>query len=410
MPPPSDFPNLDTINLDNLDAVASATHLPSEVGYLQSLGIDYGWGPTSVVQFVLENIHVHTGLPWWAAILSTAFLLRLAAFPLFLKSSDSMARQSALATVLKPYNDAYTKAQKEGDTQGLLLAMTQKRAIHKKAGISATAQFVPMIVQGVIGFCGYRLMNAMVALPVPGLMDGGFLWLKDLTLTDGYLLLPLFMAGTMHVMARFGGESGTASLPPQMKTAMLYVMPAFIALFTAWQPGAVCLWFCGSGALGLAQGQLLQRPAVRNFFGLAPMYKPKPGEEVQNPLTAMLDQLSGKKSSTQTPIGGAARGTGQRPGVAYMNPQYQAPNVQRSQGRTINAQLVSRNGQGSEDMVQPGQKSTASKGSIFDSAKTFRSKFAEMTTQSPEQKREAEQKAFKRRAEAYEQRARERGR
>lgn len=328
-----------------------------------------------------------------------------------------MARQSALGSVLKPYNEAQTKAQKAGDSQGMLLAMQQKRAIHKRAGISTTAQLTPMIIQGVIGFCGFRLMKAMVDLPVPGLTDGGFLWLTDLTLTDGYLLLPLFMAGTMHVIARLGGETGTAALPPQFKTIMLYFLPATIALFTAFQPGAVCLWFCGSGVIGLAQGQLLQRPAVREFFHLAPMYKPKPGEEAQNPMTAWMDQMSGKKSEpTPTPSGGAARGTGQRPGVAYMNPQYQAPNVHRAQGKTIDAQLVSRTTgtTTNEDMVQPGQKATASKGGIFDGFKqgvdSARSKIAEMQKQSPEKKREEEQKAFKQRAEAYEKRAKERGR
>lgn len=419
VPPPSEFPNLDTINLDNLDTVTSATsHLPNEVGYLHSLGIDYGWGPTSVVQWVLENLYVHAGLPWWAAILSTAFLLRLAAFPLFLKSSDSMARQAALSTVLKPYSDAMTAAQKQGDSNGMLIAMKQKRAIHQRAGISTTAQVLPMVVQGVIGFCGFRLMNAMVALPVPGLMDGGFLWLKDLTLTDGYLLLPLFMAGTMHLMTRFGGESGTAKLPPQMKNVMLYVMPTLIGLFTAWQPGAVCLWFCGSGALGLAQGQLLQRPPVRKFFRLAPMYKPPPGEEVPNPFEAILNQMKGRKSEPVN-TGNAARGTGQKPGTAYMHPQYQAPNVHRSQasqGKTINAQLASRTGGASEDMVQPGQKPAAKKGMFsgiqdsLDSAKSFKSKLANLATLSPERQKEEEKKAFKRRADAYEKRARERGR
>ncbi|CZT21976.1 uncharacterized protein RCC_07845 [Ramularia collo-cygni] len=414
VPPPSEFPNLDTINLDNLDPITSATaHLPTETGYLHSLGIDYGWGPTTCVQWVLENIYVHTGLPWWATILSTALLLRAAAFPLFLRSSDSMARQAALGTVLKPYSEAITAAQKSGDSAAVLNAMRQKSAIHKRAGISTSAQLIPVVVQGVIGFCGFRLMKAMVALPVPGLMDGGFLWLHDLTLSDGYLILPLAMAGTMHLMARFGGESGTSQLPPQMKKVMLYVMPGLIMLFTAWQPGAVCLWFCGSGVIGLAQGQLLQRASVRRFFNLAPMYKPKPGEEPQNPFTAYLEKMSGK-NSTPTPSAGPARGTGQKPGVAYMNPVYQAPNVQRSGGKTIDARLVSRTDAASGDMVQPGQKRATGKGGMFsgikDSVDAAKSRMEAMTTPSSEKMREDEKAAFKKRAEAYEKRAKERGR
>lgn len=367
-----------------------------------------------MIQFVLENIHVHTGLPWWASILSTALILRAAAFPLFLRSSDSMARQAALSSVLKPYSEEVAAAKKRKDTQGMMLAITQQQAIRKRAGISTSAQLIPVVVQGVIGYCGFKLMKALVALPVPGLMNGGFLWLQDLTLTDGYLLLPLLMAGTMHVMARLGGESGAAQLPTQFKNIIVYVMPGIVAVVTAFQPGAVCLWFCGSGIIGLAQGQLLRVPAVRQFFRLAPIYTPKPGEEAQNPLMAMMtEQLGGKKSEPSSmPSGGAARGTGKRPGVAYMNPQYQAPNVQRSQhgGKTINAQLVSRTGGATDDMVQPGQKAAASKGGIFTGIKekidAAKVKLAEASKPTPEQER----KAFKARAEAYEKRARERRR
>lgn len=380
------------------------------MGYLQSLGIDYGFGPTSLVQYVLENIHAHSGMPWWGTILTTALLLRLAAFPLFLRASDSSARQTALAPILKPILEAQTAAQKAGDTQGVLYANRQRMAINKKAGISFTAQLTPIMIQSVLGFCGFRLMKAMVALPVPGFLDGGFLWLTDLTLTDGYLILPILMAGTMHLIARLGGESGAAQLPPQFKNVMLYGLPVIIALFTAFQPGAVCLWFCGSGVIGLAQGQLLQRPAVRRFFNLAPIYKPKPGEEMPNPLLAMLGQAEKKSKSSTTTSGAAARGTGQRPGVAYMNPQYQAPNVQRSQGRTID--VAAQPSRASSDMVQPGQKSTSNGGmfsGITESVQSFRSKVAEATKVDPEKKRAQERDAFKRRAEAYEKRARGRG-
>lgn len=355
---------------------------------------------------------MYSGLPWWATILSTALVLRVAMFPLFLRSSDSAARQAALASVLKPYNEALTAAQKAKDRPGMMLAMSQKRALHKKAGISTAAQVIPMLLQSVVGFCGFRLMKAMVALPVPGLMDGGFLWLQDLTLSDGYLILPLFMAGTLHVIARYGGESGGAQLPPQMQNVMLYFMPVLIALLTAWQPGAVCLWFCGSGAIGLAQAQLLHRPAVRRFFRLAPTYKPKPGEEAPSPFTAMLEQMTGKKAEpSPTPSsGGAARGTGQRPGVAYANPRYQAPNVHRSQTKTIDARLVSRTGKAKQDMGEPA--GAAGKGGIFSGIKEsigLARGIVEASRPSPEKKREEEQKAFKRRAEAYEKRARERG-
>lgn len=36
-----------------------ASPIPEQIGYLKDLGLDYGWGPTSFVQWLIENIHVY---------------------------------------------------------------------------------------------------------------------------------------------------------------------------------------------------------------------------------------------------------------------------------------------------------------------------------------------------------------
>ncbi|SMR57323.1 unnamed protein product [Zymoseptoria tritici ST99CH_1E4] len=401
--PPSDFPNLDTITLDTIEinpASDPATLLPEQIGYLHQLGIDYGWGPSTLVQYAMEGIHVYGGLPWWAAILTTSLVARLLLFPAFVKSSDSMARTAALGEVLKPFDQRMKEAQKEGDTQGVLLAMKRKGEVKKRAGIiSMPKQLAPMLLQGVIAYCGIKLTRAMAALPVPGLHDGGFLWLEDLTLTDGYLLLPILMAGTIHVVARMGGETGAMTqLGPMMRPLMLYIMPGLIAVFMAFQPAAVCVWFCGSGAIGMGQGLLLRNEAVRKALGMAPNFVPKPGMEPTNTLTAMLeDRFPAMKEQRAALNGGAPP----KPSGPYINPTYQPPRVQRTSSKTIDTTLVT--GTKGEDMVQPGTP-PPKKPSI-------REKWSNFKAMSDEQlKKENEKKAFKRRAELYEQRAKEKGR
>lgn len=400
----SSFSNIDTITIDDLakSAIVDPNAIPEQIGYLHAVGIDYGYGPTSMIQWLLEHTHIWFNVPWWGSIVLTAAALRLLLFPLYLKMSDGMARQAALAPVLKPFVTKMTEAQRAGNTAGALEAYRQQAAIKKRAGITSLALFTPMIAQGILGFCGFRLMRHMATLPVPGLLNGGFLWLQDLTLTDGYLLLPLMMAATMHMVFRLGGESGAAGqMPPGMQKFMMWGMPVMVMLFTSWQPGAVALWFVGSGVIGIPQAMLLQKPAVRKWLGLAPIYKPKPGEAGANPFQAFLDARNG---TTTTAAARAYPDAGGKNAAVYM--KYQSPNIRTAvPPRTIvvDTKLVDK---ASDDMVQasaPPAKSIFEQArDKFDQVKTSATRMSETT---PEQKRVSEKAEFKRRADAYEKRA-----
>lgn len=307
-------PNLDSITLDDIDLTESIRNIPEGIGYLKSIGIDYGIGPTSMIQWTLEHIHIWGGLPWWGAIAATAVLLRVVTFPLYLKSADMAARNSALISVTQPLSSKLQAAQKAGDQAAVMQAWQELNATRKAAGLSYTAQLTPMVVQAVLGFCSFRLMRAMATLPVPGLQTGGFGWLTDLTVTDGYLILPAIMAGAMHMMFRYGGESGQNNdlMNPTMKQFMLWGMPLTIFIVTGWQPGALCIWFVASGTWAMGQAMLIQKPAVRELLGLTPMYKP---------VAPMTIDTTAKAKSTSAPGGGNTSGT------------YQAPRLRRTDAR-----------------------------------------------------------------------------
>ncbi|KAK6436204.1 hypothetical protein LTR95_007599 [Oleoguttula sp. CCFEE 5521] len=324
-PPPPSFPNLDTITLDDLkldDLVGSVP--PDQVGYLYSLGLDYGWGMTSILQWMMEHAHITMGLPWWGAIAVTALATRALLSPLFVRSADMNARTLALTSITKPVSERMSAAQKAGDNQAVALAWQEMSATRKRAGLKYRTIFLPMIVQGYIGYCGFRLLKAMASLPVPELHNGGFLWLYDLTLSDGYLILPALLAGTLHFAVRWGGEGGganAAAMTPGMKSLMLYGMPTLIFAFTGWQPGAVAIWFFVTGLWGMTQARVLQVGSVRRLLGITPVYKPtKPEDTPENPFTQLAEQWSPKEKKSPTP---AASMTGKN--AAYMQPTYQAP-------------------------------------------------------------------------------------
>ena len=44
--------------------------MPENIGYLQKIGLDYGYGPTSIMQWIVEHIHVYSGWGWGAFTLA----------------------------------------------------------------------------------------------------------------------------------------------------------------------------------------------------------------------------------------------------------------------------------------------------------------------------------------------------
>lgn len=426
-PPPSDFPNLDTITIDIPDL---ATGDSETLGYLHSIGLDYGWGVMSSIQWVLEHFHVWGHLPWWAAIAATGITFRLALFPLFLRASDSQARSSAIMSLLKPVQTRMTAAQRSGDQMGMMNAWSEMSAIKKRAGVSTMAQFVPIIVQGVIGYSGFWLLRGAAALPVPGFRDGGFLHLTDLTVTDPYLLLPLAMAGALHLIVRWGGESGANNpqvMTPAIRNMMLYGLPGLIFIFMGWQSGALCVWFASTTSVSMIQALVLQRPGVRKFFGIAPIYKPSKEEAAAtNPLTMLMESMrpsepvAANKSTAPYRRPSLDVGIGAGKNSVYMSPSYQAPNLHTragSGGRVIDVVAskpsrptttsTSQTGR-SDGMVSPtGEKKPGVVGSVkkwYEGTKSDMKGFV--------QRKEADNKIKRKRAEAdaYERRARDRGR
>ena len=336
------FPNLDTISLDTLDLTPGAD-IPEQLGYLKLMGLDYGYGITASLQWVIEHMHINLGLPWWGSFVATAALIRLCMLPLYIRQSDAMARSTAITPVTKPWVAKMQEAQKAGDMQAQMAALTQIRSIRSKAGVGFGAQITPMILQGVVGFCGFRLIRAMTALPVPALVTEGPAWLSNLTLSDPYLILPFFMAGAIHLLVRMGGESGAAAanqLKPGMQKFMLYGMPGLIFFTLGFQPAALCLWFAAGGAIGITQALTLKRPAVRQFLGIAPIYTPTPQEAAEyksnigeSAVEGLMGRLKGEKSASAPEAASSVSrfstfsAAGKNAG--YMAPVYQKPTLRR---------------------------------------------------------------------------------
>ncbi|KAF1346300.1 60Kd inner membrane protein-domain-containing protein [Delphinella strobiligena] len=276
--------------------------MPEQIGYLKEIGLDYGWGPTAMIEWGLEHVHVYSGLPWWGSIVATALCFRLALFPLFLRSSDVGARQAAMLPITKPLTTRMMEAFKAQDMETGARLRSDLNDINKRAGISMTVLMGPALLQAVFGFCAFKLMRAMANLPVPGLENGGILWFVDLTQRDPYLALPAIMAISMHAIFRMGGESGAPMQNPAMRPFMLYVMPGLVFISTVWLPANLNLWLATTGLVGMAQVSLFRQADVRSALGMAPLVPNDPRTPGAHPGPANTIDVKGfsRPSSSQS--------------------------------------------------------------------------------------------------------------
>ena len=280
------------------DAAATASDFTPYIGFLRDAGLDFGVGPSSLMQFVLEHIHVYSGLPWFGTLAATALLTRALFFWPILASSDMAARMATLAPRLAPIQAKLKAAQARRDAVGTQAAGYELQAAYKASGVSVLKMFGPVALQAPIGFGAFRLLRNLALHNVPGLEDGGLLWFADLSVRDPYLalpavtsfmlyytlkvrrppLLPLKSTGAKYVRVNLislrlqkGGEMGTTT--GQSQTMMLWlrrILPAAAFLVTYKQAAAMQLYFFVVSLLAYVQNQLIRRPGFRRFFDLQP--------------------------------------------------------------------------------------------------------------------------------------------
>jgi len=261
-------------------------------GYLKEVcGIDFGWGTTSLFQWIVEDLHVYSGLSWSLSFVAVSVVIRLLMFPTAVRAQDMAVRMRELQPVLNPLREEYKVAVANGDKIKIQSLGHQMRAVSRDAGVSVTAAFLPMILQIPLSIAGYRLGHAMGSLPVPALENETFLWFTNLALSDPWIL-PCFCAALGYLTLR-----GATSASPQVGTGqtiqkvLLYTIPPTSLLFIHWQPGIVQIFFAVQTAFIAAQSRLFHTPLTRSWLKLPPLpSKPRTTSRPTSPSSASPNQ------------------------------------------------------------------------------------------------------------------------
>ncbi|KAI0439031.1 hypothetical protein F4803DRAFT_67673 [Xylaria telfairii] len=276
-PMASSEPDLSQLSDDLLRAFDSQSLLdpPPHIGYLSELGLDYGWGSTSCCQWIVEHLHVYSGMPWWATIATIALLFRGVMFYPSLIGAKHQARIQALNATPEfkkakaEFQDATLRTK---DRRQMLEARATLRRLQKAADASSWKPFVNFAM---IPFSWgmFRLFRGMADVPVPGMDTGGLAWFTDLTVHDPLYLLPAIAVGLTAVTLKQTQRATVAGNEMQQNVGklMMYIMPPMMFLGTAFLPSALQFFFVVISLGTATQAQATINPSIRRWAELPPL-------------------------------------------------------------------------------------------------------------------------------------------
>ncbi|CAH6723872.1 mitochondrial inner membrane protein Oxa1p [[Candida] jaroonii] len=250
-----------------------------QLGYLDSIGLAQGFGPTAMVERVMEYAHVYTGLPWWATIIGVSLSLRFVMFPLYVRAT----RNAAKVSKIKPELDDIMRGLRNAENPQEQAELTRRRQkLSKDNDIHMTHQFLPAVSQIVFGYASYQALTKMARFPVQGFSEQGAYWFQDLSQVDPYLGLQVISAAAFLAMFKLGSKAGMSEFGPTQMSApmqkLMYAMPIVTIFITKNLPAAFILYLATNSIFSILQSLIFNNKTCRKWLKIPPMVRhaPKP--------------------------------------------------------------------------------------------------------------------------------------
>lgn len=278
--------------VEQLAGLPDLASIPERIGYLKEVcALDFGWGPSSVMQWALEHLHVTGGLSWASSILVLGLLFRLVLIRPSFKASEQAALTKELVPLMTPLQAKSKEALARGDKNGAMEVQREIAALRKEYGLSFTTIFAPLLLQLPFQFGAFRVLSAAGNLPVPAFETEHWLWLTKLSTTDPTYVLPLMISGVTFLnMSRLVKDQPQNQIAKYMQTGL----PLLSFVFMIWQPAALHLFFLVNGVFHYVQQQTFNSPLFRSWAGLsAPVRTQPPSTAPKGPAYGTMKMFGG---------------------------------------------------------------------------------------------------------------------
>lgn len=215
--PPSD--SNDASTLSSFDQVATSESVTDAAKLLEVVKPDDVNMISSTMMTMVDNVHMFLGVPYWEAIALTTLGIRLAMFPVALKTVQSGARMAVMRPEMQKIQDAM-KADVNGDQAEVRMRYQQEMAAtFKKHKINPIHSILWPLSQFPI-FIGFFIALREMGAHYPGFATGGAFWFQDLGAMDPTYILPILNSLSFLIMIEIGSDGMATAQQGTFKTIM----------------------------------------------------------------------------------------------------------------------------------------------------------------------------------------------
>lgn len=261
-------------------------------------------GPVDLATYLLHNIHMTTGLPWWGTLAAATLCVRTFMFPIVIRSTKNVQRLQVIKKDVEALSEKM-KAAQNTDPSLVQHYAGELRGLFKKHDCHPLRSFQMPLIQMPIFMSFFFSIQRLAADGLGGftpeqigMTTEGLAHITNLAVPDPMYIMPVLTSATMLAVIELGAD-GNAPMAGQMKMIMRG-MSVVIIPFTASMPAGLFAYWMTNNMFSLSQVAILKVPAVRDAVGLLPPEAlPKPdGEKVPAALEfATAEQMSGKRKS-----------------------------------------------------------------------------------------------------------------
>jgi YidC/Oxa1 family membrane protein insertase len=216
--------------------------------------VDFGWwGIIAKPLFVwLKWTYRHVVANWGWAIVIQTIIISAVLLPLRITQLKSMLKMQRIQPQIKSIQEKYKKySLKDPRKAGM---NEEIGSLYKKEGVNPAGGCLPLLIQMPFIFAYYRMLGTALDL-----RHAHWLWVKDLSAADPWLVLPILMVLSSLVTQRMTPQTG---MDPQQQKMMNVMMPLMMGFIFFRLAAGLNLYYAVVNLIGIAQQSVMNRTAL----------------------------------------------------------------------------------------------------------------------------------------------------
>jgi YidC/Oxa1 family membrane protein insertase len=199
----------------------------------------------------LQWTYKYVGNWGWAIVIQT-LIINLALLPLRITSMKSALKMQKIQPQMNAIKEKYKKYTMRDPRRQEM--NTEIGALMKEQGVSPVGGCLPMLIQMPFLFAYYAMLGSALDL-----RQAPWLWIKDLSSADPYLILPILIIITGLATQRMTPQAGMDPSQQKMLNVMMPVMFGFISYRLA---AGLCLYWCEGSLIAIVQQGIMNRTSL----------------------------------------------------------------------------------------------------------------------------------------------------